>query len=84
MTEAQQPNGEVTTPSPPVEQQRADLAATVDALHKKIDIGSRAKAHARHDIETLKQQPQRAAAVGVVASLLLVLLVVRRRRRNAH
>ena len=59
-----------------IEQQREELAKTVDALQAKFDV----KTRARHAAADLRQHPEwiGAAAVTVVA---VVALVVWRRRR---
>ena len=59
-----------------IEQQREELAKTVDALQAKFDL----KTRARHKGEELKQHPEwlGVAAAAVVAA---VALVVWRRRR---
>lgn len=59
-----------------IEQQREELAKTVDALQAKFDVRTRA----RHKAEDLRRHPEwlGAAAVAVVA---VVAVVVWRRRR---
>jgi hypothetical protein len=59
-----------------IEQQREELAKTVDALQAKFDVKSRAL----HKYDEIKQHPEwlGAAAVAVVA---VAALVVWRRRR---
>ncbi|ORM25159.1 DUF3618 domain-containing protein [Williamsia sp. 1135] len=75
------------TPPPPVEQQRAELAETVEALAQKLDVPTRVKSAAADTAHTAQvkaienQQPLAAfGAAGVVAIIAIVLL--RRRRRS--
>ncbi|ATQ31052.1 membrane protein [Rhodococcus ruber Chol-4] len=74
-------------PVPSVEQQRAELAATVDELAQRVDVPARTKAAAHEKVEAAKQtaaeKPQIVAAVvGSVVAALAVRAVVRRRRRR--
>ena len=74
-------------PVPSVEQQRAELAATVDELAQRVDVPARTKAAANEKVEAAKQtaaeKPQIVAAVvGSVVAALAVRAVVRRRRRR--
>jgi C4-dicarboxylate-specific signal transduction histidine kinase len=59
-----------------IEQQREDLAHTVDALQAKLDV----KAHAQHRAQEVRRHP---AWIGgaVVAIIAIGALVVWRRRR---
>lgn len=65
---------------PPVEQQREDVAATVDALLAKANVSARAKEAAKHQKETIEQNWQPIAAGVAVAAVVLVTAVVLRRR----
>jgi hypothetical protein len=87
----QQPDPAVVTPAvvtpadpPPVEEQRAELAETVDALAQKFDVPTRVKTAAADTAHTAqvkaKDNPQLLAASGAAAVLMLGLVLVIRRR----
>ncbi|QSE82939.1 EamA family transporter [Rhodococcus koreensis] len=59
-----QPNPDRDTTA---EQQRTDLAATVDALHATMDIPRRAKGKVHEDVERIKRQPATALAAYLYA-----------------
>jgi len=68
-----------------IERQRDELAATVSALHDRLDVKARAKDKAaelrdRATTETGKPRPE-LIAVGIATAAGLVGLVVWRRRR---
>ena len=66
---------------PGVEQQREQVAATVDALIAKADVSARAKDAARHQKDVIEQNWRPiAAAVGAAAVVLGTVIVIRRRR----
>lgn len=74
------------TDVPPVEEQRAELAETVDALAQKFDVPTRVKTAAADTAQTAqikaKDNQQVLATSGAIGAVLLVLLVVVRRRRS--
>ena len=59
-----------------IEQQREELAKTVDALQAKFDFKSRAQ----HKAEDLRQHPEWLGAAAVVVVAVVALVVWRRRR----
>lgn len=65
---------------PPVEQQREEVAATVDALLGKADVAGRAKDAARHQKETIEQNWRPLAAGAAAAAVVLGTVVVLRHR----
>lgn len=69
-----------------VEQQRQQLAETVDALSEKLDVVGRAKTGARHEAEMVKQQSRQPLAIGGAAAVvvLLGLMMLRRKRRRRN
>ena len=70
---------------PPIEQQRAELAETVDALTHKLDVSSRVKTTASDSVETLRRtadQHQPAVAVATTTAVAVFLLITLRRRRS--
>ena len=67
-----------------IERTRADLAGTVDALHAKLDVKSRALARAgqvKHRATTGAGRPRPEVLVGAAGVLLLVAGLVWWRRR---
>ena len=70
-------------PEPSVAEQRAALASTVDALHRKVDVPARVKAGARHELDRVRQQPRGVAAAGLVSAFVVAYLAVRQRRRRS-
>ncbi|MEE4021796.1 DUF3618 domain-containing protein [Gordonia sp. PKS22-38] len=82
----------MTTPSddgvtddalPPVEQQRAELAETVDALARKADVKARVQDSAADLAQTARNNQNTLAAGGAAAlGLVAVLVITRRWRRN--
>ncbi|WP_009472650.1 DUF3618 domain-containing protein [Rhodococcus sp. JVH1] len=78
----------MTDPQPEQElsvaEQRAALASTVDALHRKVDVPARAKAGARHELDRVRQQPRGVAAAGLVTAFVVAYFAVRQRRRHRH
>ena len=80
------PAYESPTP-PPVEEQRAALAETVDALAHKADVPARVKSAAADTAHTTKVKAQETQQVligaGVAAlSALIAVVVIRRRRKG--
>lgn len=69
-----------TLQPPPVEQQREEVAAPVDALLGKADVAGRAKDAARHQKETIVQNWRPLAAGVAAAAVVLGTAVVLRRR----
>ena len=73
---------------PPVEQQRAEIAETVDALTQKLDVPARVKSTASDSVDTVRrtasQNPQLLAALGAAVAAAVVVRVVRRRRRRTR
>jgi LPXTG-motif cell wall-anchored protein len=71
---------------PPVEEQRAELAETVDALAQKFDVPTRVKSAAADTAHTAqikaKDNQQVLVASGAAGVLLLGLFVIIRRRRS--
>jgi C4-dicarboxylate-specific signal transduction histidine kinase len=59
-----------------IEQQREDLAHTVDALQAKLDV----KAHAQHRAQEVRRHPAWIGGAVVVAVAIGALVVWRRRR----
>lgn len=81
-----EPGATAPTDVPPVEEQRAELAQTVDALVQKFDVPTRVKTAAADTAHTAqikaKDNQQVLATSGAIGAVLLVLLVVARRRRS--
>ncbi|MAU81470.1 DUF3618 domain-containing protein [Gordonia sp. Z-3] len=76
----------MTTPDdPPVEQQREELAQTVDALTDKLDVRARAHDAAEHTVQAASAtaRDNRQLLIGVAAAVLAVgaVVVIRRRIR---
>jgi hypothetical protein len=69
-----------TLEPPPVEQQREEVAATVDALLGKADVAGRAKDAARRQKETIEQNWRPLAAGAAAAAVVLGTVVMLRRR----
>ncbi|MBD0863943.1 DUF3618 domain-containing protein [Gordonia sp. zg691] len=71
---------------PPIEQQREELAETVDALTAKLDVPSRLSDAAADTAATakVKAQENRTVLIGVAAAALVAIgaVVVLRRRRS--
>lgn len=59
-----------------IDQQREELAHTVDALHAKLDI----KTHAKHKAAEIRQNPALLGGIALVAGAITALVVWRRRR----
>ncbi|GAC68287.1 DUF3618 domain-containing protein [Gordonia soli] len=81
------PSASADTP-PPVEQQREELAETVDALVRKADVPARVSAaatDAAQSAQATAKANQPALIGAAVAAVLAVVgvVVVRRRRREA-
>ncbi|EOM75631.1 DUF3618 domain-containing protein [Rhodococcus rhodnii] len=72
--------------APPVTEQREELAETVEALTRKLDVPSRVNAAAgeRAQAAATAVRDNRQIVVGAAAGVLalVVLLIVRRRRRE--
>ncbi len=67
-----------------IERTRADLAGTVDALHARLDLKSRARARAgqvKHRATTSSGRPRPEVLVGAAGVVLLVAGLVWWRRR---
>lgn len=72
---------------PPVEQQRQELAETVDALAAKLDVPARvndAASKTAHTAQVKAQENQTALIGAAVAAVLAVggIIILRRRRRG--
>jgi hypothetical protein len=65
-----------------VEQQREEVAATVDALMAKADVKGRAKGAALQQRDRLEENWQPIAAGLAAAVVVLGTVIVIRRRRN--
>ncbi|GAC53026.1 MULTISPECIES: DUF3618 domain-containing protein [Gordonia] len=79
-----QPDRNPTDP-PPVEQQREELAETVDALAAKLDVPARMNAAAAETAYTakVKAEENRTALIGVAVAVLVAIgtvVVIKRRR----
>ena len=59
-----------------IEQQREELAKTVDALQAKLDV----KSHARHQVEKFRRHPEWLGAMAVAVAAMVALVVWRRLR----
>lgn len=81
------PSAADQTPPPPVEQQRAELAETVEALTQKLDVPTRVKAAASDTAHTAqvkaKENPQPLAALGAASVVAIIAIVLLRRRRRS-
>ncbi|MFE7421796.1 DUF3618 domain-containing protein [Rhodococcus sp. NPDC057529] len=62
--------------------ERAELATTLDALARKVDVSARAKAGIRQELDRVRSEPRLTALFGVVAAGVVALLVFRRRTRR--
>ncbi|MBY6368088.1 DUF3618 domain-containing protein [Rhodococcoides corynebacterioides] len=96
MTESREPKHALPEDTPPpVEQQREELAQTVEALAAKVDVPARVSAAtreqtekaqelAREGVSAVKENPQTAglSLAGVAGALLLVFVIRRRRTRK--
>ncbi|MDY6810336.1 DUF3618 domain-containing protein [Gordonia sp. HNM0687] len=77
----------MTTPDdvPPVEQQREELAQTVDALTDKLDVRARAQDAANRTVQsaTATARDNQQLLIGVAAAVLAVgaVVVIRRKLR---
>ena len=67
-------SGDVTELKQDIEQHRAELAATVDALAERLDVKSRARAKA------VELKPVAVPVAGALAVLVLLVTVVKKRR----
>jgi Protein of unknown function (DUF3618) len=73
------------TPSQDLEQQRAEIAQTVDALHAKLDVPTRSKAAVKAGAAQLNDNTalrNGLIAAAVAAVVLLIARRVRARRRS--
>lgn len=73
---------------PPVEQQRAELAETVEALTQKLDVPARVKSAAAdtaHTAQVKAKDNQQTLVVAGAAGLgaIIAIVVLRRRRRRS-
>jgi hypothetical protein len=70
-----------------VEQQRAELAETVEALTQKLDVPTRVKSAAADTAHTAqvkaKENPQPLAAFGAAGVVAIITIIVLRRRRHS-
>ena len=73
------PNGS-GGPDADIQQQRAELAATVGELTDRLDVPTRVKHAADERVEAVKNRPDLVAVAGAVL-VAVVLVVVWRRRR---
>jgi hypothetical protein len=73
------------TETPDVEQQRVEVAETVDALRDKLDVPARGKAAVKNQVERLNENVALRNSLIVAATAVAVLFVagrVRARRRR--
>lgn len=85
MSETPENNTPADTP-PPAEQQRQELAETVDALAAKLDVSARVNDAASRTAHTAQVKAQENSTVLIGAAVAAVLavgtiVIVRRRRR---
>ena len=83
MTDAEIPSQETSTPD--LEQQRAAIAETVDALHAKLDVPARSKAAVKSGAAQLNDNTALRNGLIVAAVAGIALLIagrVRARRRR--
>jgi hypothetical protein len=66
-----------------IESERAELAATVDELSKRLDPSTQARALVAR-LRTLVQRWEVQAAAGAVAGAVAMVTVLRRRRSRRH
>ncbi|AZZ83272.1 DUF3618 domain-containing protein [Gordonia alkanivorans] len=81
-----QPDRNPAGDPPPVEQQREELAETVDALAAKLDVPARVNTAAAETAHTakVKAEENRTTLIGVAVAAVLAIgtvIVVKRRRR---
>lgn len=65
-----------------IARQRAELAETVQDLHHRLDVKSRAQEKAQQKAEDIKERPQVLAAGAGVVLALVALLVWRKRKET--
>ncbi|ASR02114.1 DUF3618 domain-containing protein [Gordonia rubripertincta] len=80
-----QPDRNPAGDPPPIEQQREELAETVDALAAKLDVPARVNTAASETAHTakVKAEENRTALIGVAVAAVLAIgtvIIVRRRR----
>ena len=80
------PDQNPTDDPPPIEQQREELAETVDALAAKLDVPARVNEAASKTAHTaqVKAQENRTVLIGAAVAAVVALgafIVIRRRRR---
>ncbi|MBM7279590.1 DUF3618 domain-containing protein [Gordonia rubripertincta] len=80
-----QPDRNPAGDPPPIEQQREELAETVDALAAKLDVAARVNTAAAETAQTakVKAEENRTTLIGVAVAAVLAIgtvIVVKRRR----
>ncbi|MCK8615345.1 DUF3618 domain-containing protein [Gordonia sp. C13] len=80
-----QPDRKPAGDPPPIEQQREELAETVDALAAKLDVPARVNTAASETAQTakVKAEENRTTLIGVAVAAVLAIgavIVVKRRR----
>ncbi|MCX5044133.1 DUF3618 domain-containing protein [Aldersonia sp. NBC_00410] len=72
----------MTDHTPDIEEQRAEIAATVEALAAKADVPTRLRSATEVQRRKLQDNaPLVAAAVGGVVAAVVVIVILRRRNR---
>lgn len=68
------------SPEADIEQQRAELAATVGELTDRLDVPTRVKHAAEERAEAVRNRPDLLAGVGAALAVFVLVVVWRRRR----
>ncbi|MEE2033229.1 DUF3618 domain-containing protein [Rhodococcus chondri] len=76
--------GAVPTVDTDIEQQRAELAATVGELADRLDVPTRVKHAADERLDQVRDRPDLIAAAAGALVAVLALVVWRRRRRSKN
>jgi sulfur carrier protein ThiS len=70
------------TPQPDLEQQRAEIAETVEALHAKLDVPTRGKAVVKNQAARLNENT--ALRNGLIAAVVAAVALITVRRVQVH